>query len=246
MDTLGALLERTWAGWTDAMMLDLDISLVLERVLGPAAAVLVALGATIATMVGRSVVLAVNRLRRGELAFALVVYFGSMMARYALLSLVVWGLGRWFFDSTLPYSDVVWSLLWAMSPLVLGFLTAIPVLGPAFDRAIDMWSLLVLWSIIDELFSTTVVSAGAVAVGSWVVTWLLSLAYGPVLATARDRTWRRLTGRPLYDSSRYVLDQASLDLAGPDPFGRNAVSGAAPGTGTGASPGHPGRPGRDT
>ncbi|QGF24654.1 hypothetical protein [Raineyella fluvialis] len=179
--------------------------------MGHTAAILVAVGACASILVGRSVVLAVNRMRRGGLVFVMILNFVTLVLTYAVLGLLVWVAGTLLIRVQVPAEQVAWAVLWACSPLVLGFAIAIPVLGSAIDRALTLWSLLILWSIIRDLYATTLLHSGGIALGAFLVVWLLSGIYLPLLARARDHIWRRATGRPLYDSARYVLDQASIE-----------------------------------
>ncbi|WOQ18634.1 hypothetical protein [Raineyella sp. W15-4] len=211
MKTLGAILSHAAAGWLDALTLRLDVAQASAGPVGHAAAILVAIGACVSILVGRSVVLAVNRMRRGGMVFVMVLNFVTLVLTYALLGLLVWLAGTLVIGGRVPAEQVVWAVLWACSPLVLGFATAIPVLGTAIDRALMLWSLLILWSIIRDLFATTPLRSGAIALGTFLAVWLLSAVYSPLLARARDLLWRRATGRPLYDSSRYVLEQAAIE-----------------------------------
>lgn len=220
METVATLLGLTGHGWSQAMRLRLDVGIVVRDPLGPSAATLVAVAACVSTLLGRSVVLAVNRMRRWGFAFAMVLNFATLVLTYAVLGILVWGAGKLWFDVGVGAEKVAWAVLWAASPLVLGFATAIPILGTAIDRGLSLWSLLILWSIIDDLYATDLLRGGAIAAGAWLVTWLLQGIYAPLLARARDWMWRRATGRPLYDSARYILDQASIDgseadLSGP-------------------------------
>lgn len=211
METLAALISHASAGWLDAMGLKLDVRAILADPLGQTAAILVAVVGCISTLLGRSVILAVNRIRRWGFVFVMVLNFITLVLTYAVLGALVWGAGLVLFDTGVDARDVAWAVLWAVSPLVLGFATAIPILGTGIDRGLTLWSVLILWSIIDDLYSISGLLGGAIALGAWLLTWLLEGVYAPLLATARDWVWRRATGRPLYASARYILDQASID-----------------------------------
>lgn len=211
METLPALVSRAYTGWVDAMALRLDVAEMLAHPHGQTAAILVAAVACLSTLLGRFFVLAVNRMRRWGFAFAMLLNFLTLVLTYAVLGVLVWATGLVLFDGGASARDVAWAVLWAVSPLVLGFATAIPILGTGIDRGLDLWSLLILWSIIDDLYAVSGWLGGAIALGAWLLTWLLQGIYAPLLARVRDWLWHRVTGRPLYDSARYVLDQASID-----------------------------------
>lgn len=211
METLAALVSRTYSGWVDAMALRLDVAEMLAHPHGQTAAILVAAAACLSTLLGRSFVLAVNRMRRWGFAFAMLLNFLTLVLTYAVLGVLVWATGLVLLDGGGSARDVAWAVLWAVSPLVLGFATAIPVLGTGIDRGLSLWSLLILWSIIDDLYAVSGWLGGAIALAAWLLTWVLQGLYAPLLARLRDWLWRRATGRPLYDSARYVLDQASID-----------------------------------
>lgn len=211
MGSWSDLLSRTWSGWVDAMGLQLDVAEMITHPQGETAAVLVALGACISTLLGRSAVLAVNRMRRWGLLFALALNVVTIVLSYAVVGVLVWAAGSLWLSGAVDARDVAWAVVWAASPLVLGFATLIPVLGPGIDRGLTVWSVLILWSIIDDLYGTSGLVGGAVALGAWLLAWLLRSIYAPQLARVRDWVWRRATGRPLYDSARYILDQASID-----------------------------------
>ncbi|MEA5154004.1 hypothetical protein [Raineyella sp.] len=211
METLGAILSHAAAGWLDALALRLDVAQASGGLIGHTAAILVAVSACVSILVGRSVVLAVNRMRRGGMVFVMVLNFVTLVLTYALLGLLVWVAGTLVIGVRVPTEEVVWAVLWACSPLVLGFAIAIPVLGTAIDRALSLWSLLILWSIIGDLYATSLLVSGAIALATFLAVWLLSAVYTPLLARARDLLWRRATGRPLYDSARYLLEQAGIE-----------------------------------
>lgn len=211
MESLTSLVSLVWAGWRDAMGLRLNVTEMIADPQGTTAAVLVAITACVSTLLGRSVVLAVNRVRRGGMLLGMVLSFATVVLTYALIGLLVWAAGSWLLHGVADARHVAWAVLWAASPLVLGFATVIPLFGPAIDRGLTVWSVLVLWSIVDDIYDTSALVSGAVALGAWLLTWLLRTLYAPQLARVRDWLWRRVTGRPLYDSSRYILDQAAID-----------------------------------
>ena len=93
MESLATLVSLVWAGWRDAMGLALDVTEMIAHPQGTTAAVLVAVTACVSTLLGRSVVLAVNRVRRGGMLFAMVLSFATLVLTYALIGLLVWAAG---------------------------------------------------------------------------------------------------------------------------------------------------------
>lgn len=220
MEQVGRVLEASWEGWLAAMRVE-DLSPLVDGRIGPAAAAVVAFLACVSTLLGRSVVLVVNRMRRGGFLFALAVNLITLVWSYVVLGVALWAIGRLWLGSQVSAVAVPATVLWGCAPLILGFLTAVPVLGTGFDRVLSVWSALIVWRIVGGLYEVDPWRAGALTVASWLAMWVMTWVLAHPLARLRDWTWRRMTGRPLYDSARWLLDQAAVDgsiadLDGPD------------------------------
>lgn len=188
---------------------------------------LLAVAATVATGIGASVVLYVNRLRGMALAFALVAAVGArlvdVLATAALLWLGISAVGRLVPGSVTPSLTVlVQIVLLSLSPLVFSFLTVIPLLGPGIERLLQLWVLLVLWAGIGGVWRGDEWHPGFLATGGVLLLATLGMM-GIQAATARpvgrlrDRAFHRLTGRPLHPGTQYLLDLVEPVVALPGP-----------------------------
>lgn len=215
MDALHHLFDQvgaTWSLWLAALQLDPDVATVLAPGSSWFPVIAIAIGAAVATLVGQSVVLFVNRVRSWALAFSLAFAIAGILGSHLVEGLLLWALGNLLVAQAWTVWQIVKVVILSSSPLLFGFLTAIPLLGPAINRLLSVWSLVVLWAVVGLMFRSGPWATAALALVAWLGMLLLGNLLGPVLAEVRDRLWRRVTGRPLHLDTNFLLELAD----GPD------------------------------
>lgn len=209
MDVVHRMLEllgQSWSLWLTALRLDPDVVAVMDADTSWFPVITIAVLAAVATMVGQSVVLFVNRVRRWALGFSLLFAIAGILGSHLLEGLLLWGLGNLAFPEPWSVLQIVKVVILSSAPQVFQFLTAIPLLGPAISRLLSVWSLAVLWAVVGVTFRSGPWAAAALVLVAWLGMLLLGNLLGPALAGLRDLIWRRVTGRPLHLDTTFVLE----------------------------------------
>nr|NLD40887.1 hypothetical protein [Actinomycetales bacterium] len=181
--------------------------------------------ATVSTVAGEAIVLAINQVRRLRLAHTLTISLLGRLLSYLTLGGLVWLAGVIVLPQTPALEDVVRAVMVSAAPYVFGFLVLLPYTGPAVERLIQGWGLLVLWAIVVHEFGTERWRALLITSLGVLAALLVSRILGRPLAWIRDRLWRLVTGEPLMLSTQEILDQFPL----PAGNGQGQTGGAARG-----------------
>lgn len=208
-------LSQAWDLWLAGLRLDPDVAAVLTGDGSWVPVIAIAVAAAISTLIGQSVVLFVNRVRRWALAFSLLVSIVGVLGSHLLEGLILWGLGTLIFQEPWTPLDVTKVVILSSAPLVFGFLTAVPLLGPAINRLLSIWSLLVLWAVVAALYPSGLWATAGMVLAAWLGMLLLDQLLGPALASLRDRSWRAVSGRPLHPDTNFLLELVA------DPWNRD-------------------------
>ncbi|MDO5500107.1 MAG: hypothetical protein Q4F67_10570 [Propionibacteriaceae bacterium] len=199
-------LGHSWSLWLAALRLDPDVASVLDPHTTWFSVIAIAVVAGIATMAGQSVILFVNRIRGWALVFSLLFAIAGILASHLLEGLLLWALASMVFAEPRSVLEIVKVVILSSAPHAFQFLTAIPLLGPALDRLLSVWGLLVVWAVAWLVFPAGPWAAAALVLVAWLGMLLIGNILGPVLAGLRDRIWRAVTGRPLHLDTLFLLE----------------------------------------
>lgn len=168
-------------------------------------------------LLGQSVILFVNRVRRGRFFFSLVINGLVFLSSYAILGMGVELIAWLLFDVTLAGEVyIVFLVGLSTAPLVFGFLILIPYMGPAIGKILNVWQLLIMTTAVEYAFQVGFIQA-AICVGlSWVLMLLLSNTIGRPIVSLRNFIYRKVTGSDLDATTQDILLEYSggQDLAG--------------------------------
>lgn len=209
MDVVSGFLDQlaqAWHLWLAGLRLNPTVADVVIAEGNWIPVITIAVVAALSTLIGHSVVLFVNRLRGWALAFSLLVSIVGLLGSLLIEGLILWGLGRLVFDAPRTPLEVTKVVILSAAPLVFGFLTAIPLLGPAISRLLSIWSLLVLWAVVGALYPSGPWVAAGMVLAAWLGMLLLNHLLGPALANLRDRMWRAVSGGPLHPDTTFLLE----------------------------------------
>lgn len=155
----------------------------------------IALVGGVSTMLGQSVVLAINRVR-GARRFATLLASGIGLvaqgviqaATLALLTRFVVG-DRWGLEILVPI------VLVAYAPYWLGFLVFLPYSGPGIARLLSVWMLVAMWTMTATNLGLARPTALVLTLGAWLgtlgVNWVFE--YSPLRLS--ERIFGLITGR---------------------------------------------------
>ena len=208
MDTilrLAGQLGQSWELWLAALRLDPDVARVLDPSTTWFTVIVIAVLAAIATMIGQAVVLFVNQVRRWALGFSVAVAIAGILGSHLLEGLLLWGLASVAFTEPWTAWQIFKVVILSSAPHVFQFLTAIPLLGPAINRLLSIWGMLMLWAVVWATFGTGPWASATLVLIAWLGMLLIGNLLGPLLAGARDRIWRAATGRPLHLDTSFLL-----------------------------------------
>lgn len=166
--------------------------------------------AGVSVFLGQSVILFVNRVRRGRFVFSLVTNGVIFLIIYAVWGLAVALIAWLMFDVTV-YGEVFIIFLVGLStaPLVFGFLILIPYMGPAIGKVLSVWQLLIMTTAVEFSFGVGFVEA-AICVGlSWLLMLLMSNTIGRPVVNLRNWVYRKVTGSDLDATTQDILMEYS-------------------------------------
>lgn len=161
------------------------------------------------TLLGQSVVLFVNRVRRER--FVMSLLFNGIVY---LISYFVWGItiavvGRLIF----PIEPEPWSIVrmigLSTAPLIFGFFVLIPWMGPFISKILNIWGFLILVSVVEFGFQVGLVRALIVVGCGWLVMMLLNNVIGRPIVALRNRLWHMVAGTSLDADTHDLLLQFS-------------------------------------
>jgi len=162
-------------------------------------------------LLGQSAVLVINGVRGGRFALSLMVN-GILYA----VSFVVWGgiialVGAILFKVDVSLWTLVRVIGLSTAPLVFGFLIMAPYIGPLIGKVLNLWSFLILLTIV--AFEFRVGFWGAViTVGlGWFISLALSNTIGRPVVRLRNKVWQKVTGSPMEATAQDILLKFSAE-----------------------------------
>jgi hypothetical protein len=157
-------------------------------------------------LLGQSLILFVNRVRRGRFFFSLLINGIVFLITYAVWGISVAFIAWLMFDVTLAGLVIVVFLVGlSTAPLVFGFLILIPYMGPAIGKLLNVWQLLIMTAAVQFTFSVGFIQA-AVCVGlSWLLMLLVSNTIGIPVVKLRNAIYRKVTGSDLDATTQDIL-----------------------------------------
>lgn len=173
--------------------------------------------AGMSVLLGQSVILFVNRVRRGRFFFSLVVNGIVFLITYGVWGLAVGLIAGLMFDVTLAGEVyVIYLVGLSTAPLVFGFLILIPYMGPAIGKILNVWQLLIMTTAVQFSFQVGFIQA-AICVGlSWLLMLGVSNTIGRPVVHLRNFIYRKVTGSELDATTQDILLEYSggQELAG--------------------------------
>ena len=177
--------------------------------------------AGVSTLLGQSVVLFINRVRRGRFIFSMILNGFIFIISYTIWGIAIGVVGRFMF----PVSPDPWSMVrlvgLSTAPLVFGFLILIPYMGTAIGKLLSVWELLIMTTVVQFEFQAEFMAA-AVCVGlSWLLMLLLTNTLGKPVVKLRNYIWRKVTGSDLDTTPQDIL----LEFSGGQGLATDAQNG---------------------
>lgn len=167
-------------------------------------------------LLGQSVVLFVNRVRRGRFFFSLALNGVMYVISYFVWGVTIGLIGRLLFEFNLEPGAIVRVVGLSTAPLIFGFFILIPWMGPFIGRLLNVWGFLILVSVIEFGFQVGLVGA-LITVGlGWLVMMLLNNVVGKPVVALRNRIWRQVAGTTLDASAQDLLLQFSQSEDAPE------------------------------
>lgn len=157
----------------------------------------IALVGGISTMLGQSVVLAINRVR-GARRFATLLASGIGLVAVGVIQAAILALlthwvvgGNWGLEVLVPI------VLVAYAPYWFGFLVFLPYSGPGIARVLSVWMLVTMWMMIETSLGLARPVALILTLGAWLGTLALNWVFEYSPLRLSERIFRAITGRPI-------------------------------------------------
>jgi hypothetical protein len=110
-------------------------------------------------LLGQSVVLFVNRVRRGRFLFSLALNGVMYIISYFVWGVTIAVVGHLLFDFNPGPWAIVRMVGLSTAPLIFGFFILIPWMGPFIGRILNVWGFLILVSVVEFGFQVGLIGA---------------------------------------------------------------------------------------
>lgn len=161
------------------------------------------------TLLGQSVVLFINRVRKGRFLFSLAVNGLLFIFQFIVWGLVIGLVARLLFRENPPLGSIVLLVGLSTAPYVLGIFVLIPYMGPFIGKVLNVWVFLIEVVMIQHAFDAGFIAA-LIAVGlGWLAMLAVTNTIGKPVIALRNKIWQRVTGSPMDVSAQDILLQFS-------------------------------------
>ena len=162
--------------------------------------------AGVSMFLGQSVILFVNRVRRGRFVFSLLTNGVVFVVSYLIWGLAIAFIGWLMFDVDAKDLVIVAALVGlSTAPLVFGFLILIPYSGPAIGKLLNVWQLLIMITVVESTFRVGIFAAIACVGLSWLLMLILTNTIGRPVVRLRNALYRKVTGSDLESTTQDIL-----------------------------------------
>ena len=159
------------------------------------------------TLLGQSVVLFVNRVRRGRFVLSLVFNGIIFIVSYFVWGLTIAVIGQLLFPDELSVWGVVRMVGLSTAPLIFGFFILIPWMGPFIGKLLNIWGFLILVSVVEFGFNVGLIRALIVVGIGWLLMTLLTNYVGKPVIALRNKIWHMVAGTTLDVDTQDLLLQ---------------------------------------
>ena len=177
--------------------------------LGPRVSFPVAAGvavlAGIATMIGHTVVFALNRVTGLRMAAGMALGALYLTVLRSLTAVVIALLALTVTRGAVDGELLAVVYLLAVAPHLLAFLVFIPHFGLVIGRLLEVWTLVCLAALLVHVLAIGRLPAVAIAGAAWLTGQLLSHLLAKPLAVVSSRAWSLATGRDTFITSQDIL-----------------------------------------
>ncbi|MFV0429371.1 MAG: hypothetical protein ACK5KO_08100 [Arachnia sp.] len=203
---MGALAGLWWA-LTSALTLNpvLTMAVINDPWAMAPLAIAVAVVAAVSSMLGHIAILMLNHIRGFRLITALLVSALQLAGLYVVQAAVIWGLAALVVQRPLRLLPLVVVALLALAPQMLSVFTAMPHIGLAIGRGLELWGYLILFLGVRHVFGLGYGWALGLTFGGWLVMQLISRLVQRPLGWVAGRLWTLASGRPTMITSRDIL-----------------------------------------
>ncbi len=161
------------------------------------------------TLLGQSVVLFVNRVRRGRFVMSLVLNGIIYIVSYFVWGVTIALIGLLIFPSSPDGGAIVRMVGLSTAPLIFGFFILIPWMGPFIGKLLNIWGFLILVSVVEFGFEVGLWRALIVVGIGWLLMTLLTNFIGKPIIALRNKVWHMVAGTSLDADTQDLLLQFS-------------------------------------
>lgn len=161
------------------------------------------------TLLGQSVVLFVNRVRRGRFVMSLVLNGIIYIVSYFVWGVTIALIGLLIFPSSPDGWAIVRMVGLSTAPLIFGFFILIPWMGPFIGKLLNIWGFLILVSVVEFGFEVGLWLALIVVGIGWLLMTLLTNFIGKPVIALRNKLWHMVAGTTLDADTQDLLLQFS-------------------------------------
>ncbi|VEP18708.1 conserved membrane hypothetical protein [Hyella patelloides LEGE 07179] len=172
--------------------------------LGLVASILVVLLAGMSQTLGQGAMLFINRVKPLRFFLSVAVAAVLFVFNYNFWVLSTWLVAGWLFSVSLPLVEVVKTLGFSYSPLLLGFLMVIPYFGMPILIVLSIWTLLAIAKGLGAISDLGIWQAFECCLGGWLVLQFSQRVLGKAIANITNKIIDWVAGVQLITEANYL------------------------------------------
>lgn len=163
------------------------------------------------SLLGQSVILFVNRVRKGRFFLSLFVNGLLLAVEYVVVAIVIRIVGGLVIGAPIATGTLFRMVALSTAPLVFGFFVLMPYMGPVIGRILSVWSALILIGVVRYHYQSTPWEALVVVGIAWLAMLALTNTIGKPVIALRNRIWHRVVGSSLDATAEDILLEYARD-----------------------------------
>ena len=198
-------LDRFWSLVSGVLLLDSATFTSINNLpLGLIASILVVLLAGLSQTLGQSVMLFTNRVKPLRFLLSIAIAAVLFVFNYNFWVLSTWLVAGWLYQADLSLVEVIKTLGFSYTPLLLGFLIVIPYFGMPILVVLSIWTLMAIATGLGTISNLGIWQAFGCCLGGWLVLQLSQRVVGEAIASITSRIVDWVAGVKLITEPDYL------------------------------------------
>ncbi|WP_019505045.1 hypothetical protein [Pleurocapsa sp. PCC 7319] len=203
--TADTAINQFWALISGVLLLNRETFASIHNLpLGLITSILIVLLAGLSQTFGQSVMLFINRVRPLRFVLSVAIAAVLFVFNYNFWVLSTWLVAGWLFKVHLPLIEVIETLGFSYTPLLLGFLMVIPYFGMPILIVLSIWTLMAIATGLEVISHLGIWQAFECCLGGWLVLQISQRVIGKAIARITSRIVDWVAGVELITEPDYL------------------------------------------